>query len=88
VIAAKVFEGCSVTMGGIDDKDGEWPFAGATGAVGSVGCTHVECSIDEIHTDAENKIVTAPAFMNGKAPIHKIHDNVGQMVKGVLDLID
>ena len=40
----------------------------------------------EIHIDAENKIVTTPAFMCD-TKYHEIHDGVGKMVKGVLDLV-
>ena len=44
-----------------------------------------EKSVSEVCVDAENKIVTTPAFMyNGK--FHEIQDGVSSMVKEVMKL--
>ena len=85
-MAAKVFPGCTVTVGGENENDGEWPYAGVSGAVKAVGSHHKSCDMENVVVDSENKIVTAPAFMNDKVPIHVIHDNVSLMVKNVIDM--
>ena len=45
-----------------------------------------EKSVGQVCVDAENKIVTTPAFMyNGK--FHEIQDGVSSMIKEVIKLI-
>lgn len=88
VIAAKMFPGASLTMGGNTENDGEWPYAGAAQAAENVlGAKYQVTSMDQICVDDENKLVTSAAYMNDKVPVHVIHDNVGLMVKGVVDLM-
>jgi len=86
VIAAKVFKGCSVTLGQDSSQDGKWPYSGATGAVTANGSVHVCKEVNEVHIDEENRIVTTPAYMC-ETKVHEIHDGVGEMVKEVLKLI-
>lgn len=38
----------------------------------------------ESHTDEQNKVVTAPAYMYGEAPLHQIFDGIGNMIAGVM----
>ena len=40
--------------------------------------------VQESHTDEQNKVVTAPAFMYGEAPLHQIFDGIGNMIAGVM----
>ena len=43
-------------------------------------------SVDEVCVDADNKIVTTPAYMyNGK--FHEIQDGVGNMVQEMLKMV-
>lgn len=89
IIAAKIFPGCSITMGQDQEMDGKWPFAGAAQASSSVlNAKHNNMDLDQACVDQENRIVTSAAFMCGKAPIHEIHDSVGLMVKNVIDLME
>ena len=45
-----------------------------------------ECGVEEVCEDADNKIVTTPAFMfDGKA--HEVHDGIALMVNHVIGLI-
>jgi len=86
VIAAKIFPGCKITMGGNTENDGEWPYAGAAQGVERVLKADYQVkNMEEVCIDEENKLVTSAAFMNDKVPLHVIHDNVGLMVKGVVE---
>lgn len=85
VLAAKVIQGCEVTVGSDQEEDGRWPHAGAAGAVGAMGGKHVKKNVTESHTDETNKIVTTPAFMC-ETKIHEVFDGIGQMVDQVLKL--
>uniref|UniRef100_A0A3Q2ZYY4 Si:ch211-153b23.5 n=1 Tax=Kryptolebias marmoratus TaxID=37003 RepID=A0A3Q2ZYY4_KRYMA len=62
-----------------------WPFAQTAGAVKQMGCKHVNKDVEEAHVDVKNKLVTTCAFMCN-APIHKVFDGVGAMVKETLKL--
>ncbi|XP_078520114.1 glutamine amidotransferase-like class 1 domain-containing protein 3, mitochondrial [Lissotriton helveticus] len=84
VLAAKILPGCEVTVGQDAECD-EWPFAQTAQGIKSMGCKHVNKDVHEVHVDAKNKLVTTSAFMC-KAPIHKVFDGVGEMVKEVLKL--
>ena len=63
-----------------------WPYAGATGAVKILGGEHVVKNMEEICVDEENRVVSSAAFMNDKVGLHVIHDNVGMMVKKVVEM--
>jgi len=82
VILACVFPGCTVTLGG--ESGDEWPFAGAVGTCAHYGGTHKACDMDSICVDDKFNLVTAPAFMNGAAPIHVVADSVTKMVQEVI----
>ena len=83
VIAAKVFgtdaggAGCSVTIG----SD-----AGTAQAIEAMGSSHVERPVNEACVDDTNKLVTAPAYMYGDAPIHEVYEGIGRMVEKTLAL--
>lgn len=85
VLAAKVINGCEVTVGSDKEEGGKWPHCGAAGAVEAMGAKHVVKPVSESHVDVKNKIVTTPAFMCETA-IHEVFDGVGTMVDGVLKL--
>ncbi|XP_066496193.1 putative glutamine amidotransferase-like class 1 domain-containing protein 3B, mitochondrial [Tiliqua scincoides] len=84
VLAAKILPGCELTVG--HDQESEiWPHAKTVAALQELGCKHVSTNIDEVHVDAENKLVTTSAFMC-QAPVHQVHDGIGKMVREVLKL--
>ena len=64
--------------------DEKWPYAERT-QVQEIGATHVDSSIAEAVVDAENKVVTSPAYMYEGQP-HEIFDSVGKMVDAVVDM--
>lgn len=77
VLAAKAIPGVTVTVG---QRDGDaWPYAGTVGAIEAFGAAHKDCDITEVCVDAQNKVVTAPAYMYDGKP-HQIFDSVGNMV--------
>lgn len=82
VIAAKVFgknnagQGCTVTIG----NDPE-----TASAIQRMGSTHADRPVTEACIDEQNNIITAPAYMYGAAPIHEVHQGIGQMIESVLD---
>lgn len=78
VIAARVFEGARITLGGA----GEAPEAAE-----AMGATHVVRPVDEIEVDAERKLVTTPAYMYDAA-IHEVDAGIGKMVAKVLALAE
>ncbi|NWW68976.1 GAL3B protein, partial [Ifrita kowaldi] len=84
VLAAKIFPGCEVTVGH-DTECEQWPFAKTAEAMKELGCRHVNSQVSEAHVDARNRLVSTSAFMCN-APIHDIHDGVGNMVREVLRL--
>ena len=85
VLVARLLPGVSITMGKETEQDGRFPFHEATAVVKEMGAHHVPKEINEVQVDAPNKVVTAPAFMCNTA-VHEVYDNVGQMVKKVLEL--
>mmetsp|Transcript_38900 Transcript_38900/g.81363 ORF Transcript_38900/g.81363 Transcript_38900/m.81363 type:complete len:235 (+) Transcript_38900:24-728(+) len=86
-IAAKVFgsTGCKLTVGS-DVESEKYPFAGAAGAIKSLGAQHQTCEPNEACIDKENKIVSSSAYMYAGLP-HEIDDSVRAMVEGVLSLL-
>ncbi|XP_004594209.2 glutamine amidotransferase-like class 1 domain-containing protein 3, mitochondrial [Ochotona princeps] len=85
VLVAKVLRGVEVTVGHEQEEGGRWPYAGTAEAVKALGAKHCVKDVTEAHIDRENKVVTTPAFMC-EAALHHIHDGVGAMVRGVLEL--
>mmetsp|Transcript_4666 Transcript_4666/g.6414 ORF Transcript_4666/g.6414 Transcript_4666/m.6414 type:complete len:262 (+) Transcript_4666:152-937(+) len=83
VIAAKVFPGCEVTVGKASGD--KWPYGGTLEAIKAMGSVPVEKDHGDVHIDQKNKIITAPAYMYEGTPA-EIYDNVGVMIKSVLEL--
>ncbi|XP_061691146.1 glutamine amidotransferase-like class 1 domain-containing protein 3, mitochondrial [Syngnathoides biaculeatus] len=84
VLAAKILPGCELTVG--QDKESDaWPYARTAGALREMGCKHVNKEAEQAHVDVKHKLVTSPAFMSN-APIHKIFDGIGVLVKETLKL--
>ncbi|KAK3714550.1 hypothetical protein QZH41_014225 [Actinostola sp. cb2023] len=84
VLAAKVIQGCEVTVGqDKDDGSGKWPYAGTAESIQKMNAKHVN---KNVHIDQGNKIVTTPAFMC-ETKVHEIHDGIGKMVQAVLSLV-
>jgi len=86
VLAAKTFAGCEVTVGMDTEQDGKYPYAGTAGAITAMGSKHINKTINEVHIDEKNKLVTTPAFMV-ETNLYEIHDGVANMVKEVLKMI-
>lgn len=83
VIAAKVFggtpgDGCLVTIG--DD-------AQTAKAIGAMGSRHESMPVEKACVDQEHRLVTAPAYMYGEAPIHAVYEGIGAMVEATLALV-
>ena len=86
VFGTKLKEGCQLTVGSDDESNKQYPYAGAAGAVKSMGATHTTCEPDKACIDAENKIVSSCAYMYDGLP-HEIDDSVKATVDGVLSLM-
>ncbi len=78
VLAAKALPGCAVTIG--NDP-------GTAEAIRSMGSEHVEKPVTAAHTDEAHRVVTAPAYMYGEAPIHEVIEGIGEMVASTLALV-
>ena len=82
-IAARVFgtkaggSGCTVTIG--SDAD-------TAKAIETMGSTHSDQPVTDACVDNANRLVTAPAYMFGDAPIHEVHEGSGQMIERTLEL--
>ena len=86
VIAAKLVEGCEITVGMHDSKKkGEWPYAGTIDALRGMGAKCFERDVGQTHVDQKRKIVSTPAFMK-TAAFHEVYDGIGKMVEEVLKL--
>lgn len=81
VIAARVLgkgnggPGVRVTLG--DDT-------GAGSAVAAMGSVAVEKGVTEACVDERERVVTAPAYMYGSAPVHAVYEGIGAMVDGMM----
>jgi enhancing lycopene biosynthesis protein 2 len=82
VIAAHVLK-ATVTVG--EAEGAKWPYGGTVGAVEAYGGTHQAAPFDGVCVDAENMVVTSPAYMYEGQP-HEIFDSVGVMVSETLRL--
>jgi len=58
---------------------------GTASAIGKMGGVHIDCSVDEIHVDQKNKIVTTPAYMLGPG-IKDVAVGIEKLVNKVLEL--
>lgn len=54
-------------------------------ALVAMGAVHVEAPVDGVVVDPEHKVATTPAYMYGDAPLAKIAEGIGKMVKQVVD---
>lgn len=59
--------------------------ADTAGALEQLGATHTVCAVTEMVVDQENKLVTAPAYMED-APIHEVAEGIEKAVQAVLQL--
>ena len=59
---------------------------GTAGAIEAMGGQHKECSVDMIHVDSNNKIVTTPAYMLGP-DIKDVAVGIEKLVNKVLELV-
>lgn len=59
--------------------------AGTAAALEQLGATHQVCPVTEMVVDQENKLVTAPAYMED-APIHEVAEGIEKAVQAVLAL--
>jgi enhancing lycopene biosynthesis protein 2 len=55
------------------------------GAIGATGCVHEECPVTEFAVDAENNVVSTPAYMLGPGPA-AVFEGVHKLVDKVLEL--
>jgi enhancing lycopene biosynthesis protein 2 len=60
----------------------------ASREIEKLGHHHVACAPNEMHVDAENRIVTTPAYMYDDAPLHQIFDGIQSMVDRVMEMIE
>jgi len=87
ILAAKVLgsSGPTLTLGNCGSEE-DWPYQGAIEAAKSFGANMELKGVEEVCVDAENKIVTTPAFMfNGQ--FHQIQDGVSAMVAELLKMV-
>jgi len=59
---------------------------GTAGAIEAMGGRHKECSVDMIHVDSNNKLVTTPAYMLGPG-IKDVAVGIEKLVNKVLELV-
>lgn len=59
---------------------------GTIGAIEAMGGRHKECSVDMIHVDSNNKLVTTPAYMLGQC-IKDVAVGIEKLVNKVLELV-
>ena len=58
---------------------------GTAGAIETMGGTHVECTVDMIHVDTTNRIVSTPAYMLGP-DIKDVAVGIEKLVHRVLEM--
>ncbi|MCK5096800.1 MAG: isoprenoid biosynthesis glyoxalase ElbB [Desulfobacteraceae bacterium] len=79
VVAAKVLSHKNITVTIGNDK-------ATASIIESMGCTHVDCTVDEIVIDQANKVVTTPAYMLGPG-IKDIAIGIEKLVEKVVSMI-
>ena len=65
----------------------KWPYVPTIDKAAAYGAVVEEMDVSEVCVDADNKLVTTPAFMYSGA-FHEIHDGVVKMVEKVIELIE
>ncbi|XP_063221310.1 ES1 protein homolog, mitochondrial-like [Bacillus rossius redtenbacheri] len=87
VLAAKVIPGCTLTLGASGPEAGDkWPHAGAVDNVRPLGVNLELKRVNEVCVDANNRLVTTPAFMYD-GQFHEIFDGIGLLVTELLKLV-
>lgn len=78
-ILAKLFgaAGARLTIGG--DRD-------TAAALGKLGATHVDCPVNDIVVDEQNRLVTTPAYMLA-ASVKDIHQGIRRLADAVVRMI-
>ncbi|MDM8516993.1 isoprenoid biosynthesis glyoxalase ElbB [Desulfobacterales bacterium HSG16] len=61
--------------------------AGTASAIEEMGGIHKICTVDMIHVDVKNKIVTTPAYMLGPG-IKDVAEGIEKLVRQVVDMAD
>lgn len=56
-------------------------------AVHAMGATHIAKPVSEAFVDEKQRVVTAPAYMYGDAPVHEVFEGIGDMVEQTLALV-
>ena len=60
---------------------------GTAAALETLGATHEDYAVDEVCVDADNKVLSTPAYMLGPS-IAPVHAGIDKLVEGILDLCD
>lgn len=61
--------------------------AGTAEAIEAMGGSHCACPVTEITVDEDNRVVTAPAYMYGSAPIQDVAAGIERAVSATLALL-
>lgn len=85
MLLPKIKKGLKITVGKSEGDD--FPYAGTCKDASSLGAVHVECDNTGVVVDEENKIVTAPAFMQD-AGYFAAYTNIGQLVDTVVKMME
>ncbi|PLX98169.1 MAG: isoprenoid biosynthesis protein ElbB [Desulfuromonas sp.] len=59
---------------------------GTAGAVASMGATHISCPVEEFVIDAENKIITSPAYMLA-GRISEAAEGIEKTVQALMEML-
>ena len=84
MLLPKIQTGLKITLGKTSGE--EFPYAGTCADATKLGANHVECDNQSVVVDEENKIVTAPAFMQD-AGYYAVYENIGQMMDTVVSML-
>lgn len=77
-IGAKVFPGCTVTIG---------TDPGTADAIKKMGSHHLPRHTNEVCVDEAHRIVSTPAYMSAKR-IGQVHEGIGRLVDQVMRMVD
>jgi enhancing lycopene biosynthesis protein 2 len=70
---------------GIEVTIGEDP--GTAQVIESLGGKHINCKVDEIHTDQQHRIVSTPAYMDANASISAVSTGIEKCIAKVLEML-
>ncbi|XP_037091779.1 ES1 protein homolog, mitochondrial-like isoform X2 [Pollicipes pollicipes] len=85
VLAARLLPGARLTLGG---RGQQWPYAGALDVAAGWGAAVQECGVGEACVDADNRLVTTPAFMYDTRQFHLVFDGVGKMIDELMKMLN